>query len=79
MDTTIYGHIFYGEIVTEEYVEACDKLLQALKAHGQIEESQLYEEAGFLFDKTPKKQWGQHLINISYRIDRKNKKEGRFQ
>lgn len=79
VDTTILDHIFKDESITEEYIDACDKLFLALKASGKEEESFLYQYAGIAFLDTPKKEWGTHLIEISYRIDRRNKRLGVFQ
>jgi hypothetical protein len=77
MDTSIYSSIFEGGIVTEEYLDACEALLKALKASGTEYEAQYYEDAGFAFDKTSKKEWGQHLIRVAHRIDNKNKRLGK--
>ncbi len=74
MDTSIYNSIFNGESVTEEYIPACEKLLKALDAVGKEYESQLWEDAAFEFDKTPKKVWCVHLIKVAQKIDERNKK-----
>jgi len=74
MDTSIYNSIFNGESVTEEYIPACEKLLKALDATGKDYESQLWEDAAFEFDKTPKKEWCIHLIKVAQTIDKRNRR-----
>jgi hypothetical protein len=74
MDTSIYNAIFDGQPVTEEYIEPCEILLKALKANGTEDEAQYYEDAGFAFCLTPKAIWGQHLLEVAYRIDERNKR-----
>jgi hypothetical protein len=76
---SILDSIFGKESITEEYIPFCDILLLAFKAENKEDESILYEKAGFEIMKTPKKTWGQQLIRISYGIDRRNKRKGRFQ
>ena len=76
---SILESIFGNEAVTEEYVPFCDMLLLAFRAENQEEESNLYEKAGFyLINKTPKKEWGRHLIDFAQAIDRKNKRLGLY-
>jgi len=77
MDTSIYNAIFDGQVVTEEYIEACEILLKALQSSGNEFEAQYYEDAGFSFCLTPKSVWGQHLIEVAYRIDERNKRLGK--
>ena len=77
MDTSIYNSIFNGQPVTEEYIVPCEILLKALRSSGNEFESQYYEDAGFAFCLTPKAIWGQHLLEMAYRIDERNKRLGK--
>jgi len=75
MNLILFNRIFNGEDVTEDYLPACEALLLAIKNTGEPESSQLWENAGFAFLNTPKKEWGNHLINIAQKMDKyKNSK-----
>ena len=78
MNMSLLDSIFGKEPVTEEYIPFCDILLLAFRAENQEEESFLYERAGFELMKTPKKDWGVHLIELAQSIDRRNLRLGRF-
>jgi hypothetical protein len=79
MDTTILDKMFPKGSIPESYWEGCDYILVAMKEVGGESESEYWEKAGFFFAETDKKDWGRHMIEIAQRIDRKNKREGRFQ
>lgn len=71
MNTSILDRIFAeeGGEVTEEYFDAVEKLMIALR-HSQDEHESLYwEDVGFEFQKTKKKEWGRHFIRYANSLD----------
>lgn len=79
MNTEIFDKMFPNGSIEEKYWTGCDFILHALREVGGELESQYYEKAGFFFSETDKSEWGRHLIEIAQRIDKRNKREGRFQ
>jgi hypothetical protein len=71
MDLTILDRIFADTkgIINQEYFDASDMILEAVKNIGSEYESEYWERAGFAFLKTHKKEWGYHFIKYAQKMD----------
>ena len=75
---TLLDSIFDDGVVSEEYIEACDKLLLALRASERKDEYDyvLWDEAGLAFLATDKKDWGNHFIRYAEALNNDKIRKG---
>jgi hemerythrin len=71
MDLTILDRIFADSkgVIYQEYFDASDMILEAIRNMGSEYESEYWERVGFAFLKTHKKEWGYHFIRYSQALD----------